>query len=196
MDKRILKQLTNLKILFPSWDYKIFSYYDCSLWECIKFYFNLNDEKFDTLNWIYEFLNWINPITKNDFKLILEGYSIADLFSKILNTRFKWFFGKKKDDEKKDENFIDKNDIVQPYSAYILQISEILKCEVSKVYEYTPSQIEFYIEWKIWNNNDMTEEWKMKNIIKWWLWSFNDLEKDKKDAKEIKDLIASWKVKL
>lgn len=145
-----------------------------SLKECIEFQFELQQEWFKLELWIYEFLNshWIVLKLEDLLKIDLNKFTQT-----LFDTRFKWFFGKRKVS----------NDSM-PLEAYIMLLSEKFNRDPDYIIEkYTPEQLTYYTDWIIYNANEQTPEWRRKNKINLKMKEIKKEDKNK-DLEEIKAL--------
>lgn len=164
----LLKKDFEITILWQTCKYKQFS-----LYECIEFSYLLKQEGFKLEDWLYEYLKDKIELKKTDL-LKIDLNKFMDI---LFDTAFRWFFAKKKSSWD-----------TMPYEAYIMFLSEKFNLDPDEVLKkYTPEQINFYIEWIIYNLNEQTKEWQKKNKIRA---KMKELKQESNEEKEKEDLKA------
>ena len=152
----------------------ILKYKQASMYECIEFSYEINQEWFNINERILKFLNknWVK-IKKTELVFI----DLQKLIDVIFDTRYRGFFWK----DKKESNY--------PLEAYFQFLGQKLSLDpLSVIKKYTPEQIKYLVDWIIYNINEQSKEWQRKNKIRA---KFKKMEEDssaKNDLAEIKKM--------
>lgn len=166
----LIKKDTPFKILWQDIILKQLTYY-----ECIEFQYNfVNYWIAETL---YEFLKDKMVITKQDFIKI----NIDDLFTQIKKTIMRGFYS----------NIEKTNTETVPLESYFDTLCGWDMSKIDTILNYTPEKINYLINWRIYNNNELTPVWKNKNRINQEIKNTPKEEKDKilKNVEYIDNLI-------
>lgn len=140
-----------------------------SMYECIQFSYELQKKDFDLVKWMCDFIKERIDVKESD----LLNIDFNKFFEVLQNYYFKWYFSKEKQTWE-----------TYPFEAYIMFLSEKFNIDPNTLLKtYTPEQINFYLEWIIYNINNETKEWQRRNKIKQ---AMKELEKEKtqEEAKE------------
>lgn len=168
-----LKIKIKKKFLFFKWNKNlIIKYKQASVLECIEF-LKYSDRIQDYYLW---FIETHSNIKKSEIVYIL--YNFKDIWQKLQNTFFKWYF-------KKMEWWTEE---VMPFNAYITLICEKLSIEPLKLLDYTIEQLQWITKWIIYNNQseeDRIREARKQEREK----EFSDMTED--EQKRIKDFLQS-----
>ncbi len=107
--------------------------------------------------WMVDFLSENSDINKITLWLLKIDKGLSDkIFETIKDSRFRGVFGKTetKDSEK----------ATQPYNAVLVYLCEKLSIDPERFQnEYTIEQMNYLIEWTIYNANSQTEEGQVEN---------------------------------
>jgi len=156
------------------------SYEQATIQETMDFLRDI--EKWWQSEWMTNFLKKYSNIWKNPLAmwlLKLDKDIAQKMFDNILDTRFRWVFDKnQKKKEKKKED-----DVERPYSSVLLTICEKINIDPETFQNrYTIEQMNYFIDWIVFNANETTEEGRELNRKR----VFNDKYSDD----ELLDLIS------
>ena len=169
--KRILKTDFELIVLKQKLKYNQYS-----LRECIEYTNIARNDDFNIEDWLYDFLKDRINISKLELKKLDTWLLIKTLYS----TLFRWFFA---------EWTWSSWWKTIPYSAYIMFLADWDITKINSILDLTPTLIEFWLEWKIYNINEQSKEGQKRNKInsirqdlKSW-----DIDKDLEDIKQMRE---------
>ena len=148
-------------------------YKQATIFETMDFLKTL--EEWKTVEWTLDFIknHWGTKIALWFIKI--DNNLFNKVFETIKNSLFRWVFGKAEA----------KNDWggTQPYSAILVFVCEKLNISPHEFQnEYTIEQMNYLLDWIIYNINEWTEEWQEKN-------QRNNFNKENKDE-DLLDLIS------
>lgn len=178
----------------------ILEYHQATIKELFEFLYKSSKKEFNLFEYIFDFIEkkwyYINIFWFKIKKFKLKEsekqeiqLEILKIFEIIKNTRFKWFFKDKK------TSWGNKS----PFSSLLALISDKFSCDPNYVLEnYTWEQLfseDWYIDWIIWNNNELSKEWKIRNDRKAKIKENKNrsFDEDLKIAQELENRIKSKK---
>jgi len=139
----ILKKTYRLDLLGKTLVYEQLSMYDC-----IEFLWQINEESIEIEQWAYNFIRQRIKITKKEFKQI----DVEKFMQVMFDTAFKSFFNSSKKGSK------------YPFEAYVMFLSEKFSLDPETLMKrYTPEQISYFVEGIIYNNNEQSKEGQRRN---------------------------------
>jgi len=114
-------------------------------------------EKWGVWDWMADFLTENSDINKTTSWLMRLDKNLSQkVFDTIKNTRFKWTFWNSKGTSDSEPS--------QPYSAILMMLCEKLSIDPMGFQEkYTVEQMNYLMEWLIYNAQSQTEEWQAIN---------------------------------
>lgn len=110
----------------------------------------------DASKWLLKFISEQWDADKTTLWLIKADSKLRNkIFETIKSTRFRGVFGATK--TKEDEE-------PQPYSSILVMLCEKINVDPNTFQEnYTIEQMNYFVDWIIYNINSQTEEWQEKN---------------------------------
>lgn len=156
-------------------------YNQLSMYDCLEFAYEIQQEWFRLEDWIYNFLKDKIKLRKDDL-LKIDLNKFMDV---LFDTAFKDFFSKKKS---KGETI--------PYEAYIMFLSDKFNLDPDTlIKKYTPEQINYYTDWVIYNLNEQTKEWQKKNRLRKEMKEYKQTIDEDKEKKQLDELMKRMDLK-
>jgi hypothetical protein len=116
----------------------------------------------------------------------LMQIDITKFMDVLFDTAFRWFFNKKKS----WEDWI-------PFESYLMFLSEKFNLDPDTLIKiYTPEQINYYLDWIIYNINEQTKEGQKKNKINKTMKEMREETDEEKEKQELKELMERMNNKL
>lgn len=128
------------------------SYEQANAYDTILFLVEMEDKWFDIIKWLSKFITNHSNCSKNDLKYLLYEYD--KIFKQLQETYFKWVF--KIADKQEAKEWV--------FESYIMILSDKFHTDpISILVDYTFEQLYYFTDGIIWNANEQTDEWKIKN---------------------------------